>query len=97
MPISTTMQRRAMRDGKRRITMRTYLNSLLICLASVIFVTSCDSGNSNRAAEVAACTQRGIEYFREIGSYPTLSSAPNAGRSADDVAAERCNRTTTAF
>lgn len=97
MPISTIMQRRVMREGKRRITMKTLFNSLLICLVAAISVTSCDSGNWNRAAEIAACTQRGIEYFREIGSYPTLSSAPNAGRSADDVAAERCNRTTTAF
>lgn len=46
---------------------------------------------------VAACTKRGIAYFKEIGSYPTLSSAPNRGRSADEVAAERCNRTLTAF
>ena len=49
------------------------------------------------ADTVAACTQRGIAYFKEIGSYPTLSSAPNRGRSADEVAAERCNRTLTAF
>lgn len=46
---------------------------------------------------VATCVKRGIAYFKEIGSYPTLKSAPNAGRSADDVALERCVRTTTAF
>ncbi len=46
---------------------------------------------------VAACTERGVAYFKEIGSYPTLSSAPNAGRSAREVAAERCGRTLTAF
>jgi len=46
---------------------------------------------------VAACVRRGVAYFKEIGSYPTLSSAPNRGRNADDVAIERCNRTTTAF
>jgi hypothetical protein len=47
--------------------------------------------------DVAACTERGVAYFREIGSYPTLSSAPNRGRLARDVAAERCGRTLTAF
>lgn len=46
---------------------------------------------------VAACVRRGVAYFREIGSYPTLQSAPNTGRAAEDVAAERCQRTTTAF
>lgn len=46
---------------------------------------------------VEACVIRGVAYFKEIGSYPTLSTAPNAGRSAEDVTRERCNRTTTAF
>ena len=46
---------------------------------------------------IKACVERGEAYFREIGSYPTLKSAPNAGRSAVEVAAERCERTTTAF
>lgn len=49
------------------------------------------------ADSVAACTERGVAYFKAIGSYPTLSSAPNAGRSAREVAAERCGRTLTAF
>jgi hypothetical protein len=44
-----------------------------------------------------ACVDRGVQYYREIGSYPTLSSAPNEGRKAIDVARERCRRTTTAF
>jgi hypothetical protein len=39
--------------------------------------------------EVAACTQRGVDYYREIGSYPYLSD----GRSAADEAALRCRRT----
>lgn len=39
------------------------------------------------------CTDRGIEYFKEIGSYPNLSD----GRSSAKVAAERCARTTGAF
>ena len=46
---------------------------------------------------VTACVERGINYFKEIGSYPTLSSPPNSGRPAEEVALERCQRTTTAF
>ena len=55
------------------------------------------SGTSSSNSEVDACIERGIQYFKDIGSYPTLSSPPNRGRSAEVVARERCNRTTTAF
>lgn len=44
--------------------------------------------------ETDACVARGVAYFKEIGSYPTLQSS---GESADRVARERCARTTTAF
>jgi hypothetical protein len=69
--------------------------ALLLCNA----LTGCggEGATETRTSSVAACISRGIAYFKEIGSYPTLKSAPNAGRSADEVAAERCNRTTTAF
>ena len=46
---------------------------------------------------IASCTKRGIAYFMEIGSYPVLHSAPDTGRTAEDVAYERCTRTITAF
>ena len=55
-----------------------------------------DSGDSGKDS-VAKCTERGVAYFKEIGSYPTLTSAPNAGRAAEDVAMQRCQRTLTAF
>jgi len=58
---------------------------------------SSQTSSSSSARPVEACISRGIAYFKEIGSYPTLLTAPNAGRSADVVARERCNRTTTAF
>lgn len=64
----------------------------------------CDSSEAGVIEEhvaaqspVAACIERGVAYFKEIGSYPALKMAPNAGRSAEVVATERCNRTTTAF
>ena len=43
--------------------------------------------------EGPACVQRGIAYYKEIGSYPKLSD----GRLASEVVADRCARTTTAF
>lgn len=46
---------------------------------------------------VASCVARGVAYFKEVGSYPRLTSDPNKGRRAEDVARERCQRTTTAF
>lgn len=46
---------------------------------------------------VTACVEKGIAYFKEMGSYPTLQAAPNKGRNAEDVARERCQRTPTAF
>lgn len=48
-------------------------------------------------AKVEACIVRGVEYFKEIDSFPILHSEPNAGRHARDVARERCERTITAF
>lgn len=54
-------------------------------------------GRGSSADSVAKCTERGVAYFKEMGSYPKLTSAPNAGRNAEDVAMERCQRTLTAF
>jgi len=45
-------------------------------------------------AEFQACVDRGVAYFKEMGSYPYLQSD---GRKADVVADERCRRTLTAF
>lgn len=41
----------------------------------------------------AECRDRGEKFFKEIGSWPKLGD----GRSAIDVAKERCHRTTAAF
>lgn len=53
--------------------------------------------SAGETSTVEACVNRGVAYFKEIGSYPRLATAPNAGRRAEDVARERCGRTTTAF
>lgn len=75
------------------------MKSLGVFFAPVIaaaVAAGCSSSGGDDAA-IDACVSRGIAYFKEIGSYPTLKSAPNTGRSAEDVALERCRRTTTAF
>lgn len=43
------------------------------------------------------CIQNGVKYYKAIGSYPTLHSAPNKGRPTIDVIKERCGKTLTAF
>lgn len=73
--------------------MRTF--QTFVCVAVLLSVAGC--GKSGPDPQVEACVGRGVSYFKEMGSYPTLKSAPNAGRSAEEVARERCNRTTTAF
>lgn len=71
-------------------------NCRIVIIATLIScISAC--GNSGPDPAVEAGVGRGIAYFKEIGSYPTLKSAPNTGRSADDVVRERCNRTITAF
>ncbi len=60
-------------------------------------VTPVVETSTTESDPIAECGKRGVAYFKEIGSYPTLKAAPNKGRSAVEVVAERCGRTTTAF
>ena len=80
---------------KKMISLVIVAFALLGCgnKAPEIAADSVDSGEDS----VAKCTERGVAYFKEIGSYPALTSAPDAGRAAEDVAMERCQRTLTAF
>ena len=73
--------------------MRTFQSYVYVI--ALLSITGCGKNNPN--PQIEACVERGVSYFTEMGSYPTLKSAPNAGRSAEAVARERCNRTTTAF
>ena len=76
---------------------RSFVFFALACFSSLY---SCSDQTPTAAPAVSAtqqCIDRGIEYYKEIGSYPTLSSAPNAGRSAESVVSERCARSVTAF
>jgi len=68
---------------------------VIVCLGVLLILAGCSKSAND--SQVEACVQRGIAYFKEIGSYPILKSPPNTGRSAEEVARERCKRTTTAF
>jgi hypothetical protein len=62
-----------------------------IVIVAVAMTSACKSSSSK--GDVDACIQRGIQYYKDIGSYPTLSN----GENADKKVSERCNRTATAF
>lgn len=53
--------------------------------------------STGQSSATDACVARGVAYFKEIGSYPTLSSLPDRGRRSEEVALERCRRSTSAF
>lgn len=87
----------SVRNRSKAVMLRD--QQLVILGSCILVVVSCGEPTSPSTAISAfeACVIRGTAYFKEIGSYPTLSAAPNQGRLAEDVAKERCNRTTTAF
>lgn len=70
------------------------MKNVLVLLGVVVLVSGC-GGKASTALD--DCIARGISYYKEIGSYPKLTSKGMAGRLADDVVIEYCNRTVTAF
>lgn len=71
----------------------------MIAFLSVLAISSCGESNEERIERETQekntynrCVSLGVQYFKEIGSYPTLKSAPNAGRHAIEVARERCKK-----
>jgi hypothetical protein len=46
-----------------------------------------------KPVDLDRCITRGVDHFKTVGSYPTISD----GRYASNVARQRCQRTTTAF
>lgn len=63
----------------------------LLILAAIVVVVA--AGLIGKEVKERNCISRGIDYFKEIDSWPTLST----GRDAATVAQERCSRTTDAF
>lgn len=73
------------------------LPRLLIFLGIAAAMSACGNRDGSRTPTVDACVENGIAYYKEIGSYPTLTSAGLAGQRAEDVAAEKCSRSQLAF
>lgn len=70
-----------------------------IIFSSVLFLSSCGQSpeekheNEKKDKELYnRCVSNGVKYFKEIGSYPTLKSAPDKGKHAITVARERCKK-----
>lgn len=70
------------------------LGKWLIILIFVIFLSSLFDKES---ASESGCVSRGIEYYKSIGSYPTLQSDMFKGKSAKSLVEERCARTSSAY
>jgi hypothetical protein len=77
--------------------LRFLVGAALVLTAFVYCSNAARRQIEKNTAEVNDCTARGVNYFKEIGSYPRLTAEPNAGREAEVVARERCTRTTRAF
>lgn len=68
-------------------TLRLLAGSVLLFLAVTLLV------GCGPDPEYEACKQRGIQYYKEIGSYPRLST----GQKAEDAVRSRCLRFNGAF
>ena len=76
------------------------ISRVALCVIALVSLWGCDDGSTSSSggnAAVEACVRRGVAYFKEVGSYPTLQSEPNVGRGAEVVARERCQKSTAAF
>jgi hypothetical protein len=70
-----------------------------IIFLSCLFISSCGQSNEEKLQSEKKdkeiynrCVSKGVEYFKEIDSYPRLTAAPNKGKHAITVARERCKR-----
>lgn len=69
----------------------------LVTFSIISMLHGCGNRDMTKATAQDACIENGIAYYKEIGSYPTLTSAGMEGRRAEDVAAEKCARSIQAF
>ncbi len=60
----------------------------LLILGLIVMTTGCSSHAVDRDTQIKECTAKGVRYFKEIGSFPTLSN----GRDATKEAKARCTR-----
>ena len=68
---------------------------LIFAVLALLFIALLASigYNKNSSSSSNNCVEKGIEYYKEIGSFPRLSD----GREAANVVKERCGRSPVAF
>lgn len=84
---------RAKSDGSKKPYIALGVFALVFVGIAVGFSIEDGTFGCREEDPVDDCTQRGVAYFKEIGSYPRLST----GEYAETEAFQRCSRTTTAF
>ena len=62
------------------------LSAIMVFGLFVLYTIVCVRKDNKK--ELESCHKKGIEYYKEIGSYPYLSD----GRKAEDVVKEKCKR-----
>lgn len=83
-------------EGMKKKKTKNWILSIAV-IGCLYFLFSCvrtlSENASNYDKDVQLCIEKGIKYYKELGSYPKLSSGKNAERAAE----EKCARTTGAF
>lgn len=75
------------------------MKKLLLISVAGIALYGCGEASSDAAQKSSKltpydqCVENGVEYFKEIQSYPKLSD----GRDSENVARDRCRRSLQAF
>ncbi len=72
-----------------------YLSKKVIVAAIPILLISCGQSEADKKLEKKEyhnCVNRGVAYFKEIGSYPNLKAKSSKNKSALVEAQERCKR-----
>lgn len=61
----------------------------ILVILCILALTACGSSKSDSNQEIAlnTCIQKGVKYYQNLGSYPTLST----GESADLKIKDKCN------
>jgi hypothetical protein len=67
-----------------------------VALPAAIVLVACGPA-PRQEISLDECLANGVAYYKEVVAYPTITAGVNVGRASDDVIAERCSRTTTAF
>lgn len=71
--------------------------TLPLALGAVVIVIALSHCMSAKSPEFLKCTELGIEFYKEVGSYPFLQSKELRGKSTKEHVEEICRRNSRAF